>query len=49
MRLSSLYRFPMKSAIGEPLLRAELDGLGLVGDRRWMLVDAENGRFRPAA
>lgn len=45
MRLSSLYRFPMKSAIGEPLLRAELDGLGLVGDRRWMLVDAENGRF----
>ncbi|MDH4569534.1 MOSC domain-containing protein [Pseudomonas sp. BN414] len=45
LRLSSLYRFPMKSAIGEPLQQARLDGLGLAGDRRWMLVDAENGRF----
>ncbi|MDA8483070.1 MOSC domain-containing protein [Pseudomonas resinovorans] len=45
LRLSSLYRFPMKSAIGEPLQQARLDGLGLAGDRRWMLVDADNGRF----
>ena len=45
LRLSALYRFPMKSAIGERLERAELDGLGLAGDRRWMLVDASNGRF----
>ncbi len=45
LRLSALYRFPMKSAIGERLQRAELDGIGLAGDRRWMLVDASNGRF----
>ncbi|BAN47834.1 MOSC domain-containing protein [Metapseudomonas resinovorans] len=45
LRLSSLYRFPMKSAKGEPLQQAQVDALGLAGDRRWMLVDAENGRF----
>ncbi|WP_454255786.1 MOSC domain-containing protein [Pseudomonas sp. Marseille-Q8238] len=45
MRLSALYRFPLKSAIGESLQSLELDALGVVGDRRWMLVDAENGRF----
>ncbi|MDE3739625.1 MOSC domain-containing protein [Pseudomonas resinovorans] len=45
LRLSALYRFPMKSAIGEPLQQARVDALGLAGDRRWMLVDAENGRF----
>lgn len=45
LRLSSLYRFPMKSAIGESLPRAQLDSLGMLGDRRWMLVDASNGRF----
>ncbi len=45
LRLSSLYRFPMKSAIGERLPRAQLDSLGMLGDRRWMLVDASNGRF----
>ncbi|TBU77246.1 MOSC domain-containing protein [Pseudomonas daroniae] len=45
MHLSSLYRFPLKSAIGESLPSLQLDGLGVVGDRRWMLADAENGRF----
>lgn len=45
MHLSSIYRFPMKSAQGESLARADLDSLGLLGDRRWMLVDANNGRF----
>ena len=45
MRLSALYRFPLKSAIGKSLQSLELDALGVVGDRRWMLVDAENGRF----
>ncbi|WP_044875058.1 MOSC domain-containing protein [Pseudomonas sp. LFM046] len=45
LRLSSLYRFPLKSAIGERLPHARIDALGLAGDRRWMLVDAENGRF----
>lgn len=45
LRLSALYRFPLKSGIGEPLLRAEFDGLGLAGDRRWMLVEEGTGRF----
>lgn len=45
MRLSALYRFPLKSAIGESLQQAQVDVLGLTGDRRWMVVDAESGRF----
>ncbi len=35
----------MKSARGEALASAQLDALGVVGDRRWMVVDTESGRF----
>ncbi|KOX64874.1 molybdenum cofactor sulfurase [Pseudomonas psychrophila] len=45
LRLSALYRFPLKSGKGESLPQARLDKLGLVGDRRWMLVDQASGRF----
>jgi len=45
LRLSGLYRYPLKSAIAEPLTDIQLDALGVVGDRRWMVVDAQNGRF----
>ena len=45
LRLSALYRYPLKSAKGEVLQQAHLDTLGLVGDRRWMLVDEASGRF----
>ena len=45
LRLSALYRFPLKSGKGESLPQARLDKLGLVGDRRWMLVDEASGRF----
>ncbi|MGV8864636.1 MAG: MOSC domain-containing protein [Pseudomonas sp.] len=45
LRLSALYRFPLKSGIAEPLHQAQFDGLGLAGDRRWMLVDEASGRF----
>lgn len=45
LRLSSLYRFPLKSCKAETLQRASFDQLGLAGDRRWMLVDESNGRF----
>ncbi|MGE8362110.1 MOSC domain-containing protein [Pseudomonas sp.] len=45
LRLAGLYRYPLKSAIAEPLDSIGLDALGVVGDRRWMLVDAQNGRF----
>ncbi len=43
--LSALYRFPLKSAMAETLQRSSVDGLGLLGDRRWMLVDEASGRF----
>ncbi|WP_249673031.1 MOSC domain-containing protein [Pseudomonas abieticivorans] len=45
LRLSALYRYPIKSAIAEPLQASALDVLGLAGDRRWMLVEESSGRF----
>jgi len=45
MHLSSLYRFPLKSAAGESLQRCASDSLGLLGDRRWMVVAAGTGRL----
>lgn len=45
LRLSALYRYPLKSAKAEVLQRISLDKLGLDGDRRWMLVDEASGRF----
>lgn len=45
LRLSALYRFPLKSGKGEVLDQVSLDKLGLDGDRRWMLVDEASGRF----
>jgi uncharacterized protein YcbX len=45
LRLSALYRYPLKSGKGEVLQQVGLDKLGLDGDRRWMLVDEGSGRF----
>jgi uncharacterized protein YcbX len=45
LRLSALYRYPLKSGKGETLQQISLDKLGLEGDRRWMLVDEASGRF----
>jgi uncharacterized protein YcbX len=45
LRLSALYRYPLKSCKAEPLQQVGLDKLGLDGDRRWMLVDEASGRF----
>ena len=45
MHLSALYRYPLKSGAGERLDQAWCGALGLEGDRRWMLIDATNGRF----
>ncbi|EJM66577.1 putative Fe-S protein [Pseudomonas sp. GM50] len=45
LRLSALYRYPLKSGKGETLNQVSLDKLGLNGDRRWMLVDEASGRF----
>lgn len=45
MRLSALYRYPIKSAQGQSLSQSPSGPLGLLGDRRWMLVEQDNGRF----
>lgn len=45
LRLSALYRYPLKSGKPEILQSIGLDKLGLEGDRRWMLVDEVSGRF----
>ena len=45
LRLSALYRYPLKSGKAEILQQVGLDKLGVDGDRRWMLVDEASGRF----
>ena len=42
IRISHLFRYPVKSAAGTSVQQLELDALGAVDDRRWMLVDAHN-------
>src|SRR6266542_3762482 len=44
MQLTGLFIYPVKSLRGISLPSAQVDELGLVGDRRFMVVD-ENGRF----
>lgn len=44
MRLSGLFIYPVKSLGGCTVSTAETDALGLVGDRRFMVID-EHGRF----
>jgi uncharacterized protein YcbX len=44
MHVSSLYIHPVKSLRAVSVASVELDSLGVVGDRRFMVID-ENGRF----
>lgn len=44
MHLSGLFIHPVKSLRGCSVTVADVDALGLIGDRRFMVVD-ENGRF----
>jgi hypothetical protein len=39
IRVTGLYRYPVKSCRGERLDTADVEPWGLAGDRRWMLVD----------
>jgi uncharacterized protein YcbX len=39
-----LVRYPLKGAAGVAVARSRVDAIGLVGDRRWLLVD-DDGRF----
>ncbi len=40
VRLTDLWRYPVKSCRGERLTQATVEPWGLAGDRRWMVVDA---------
>ena len=42
IRVSHLFRYPVKSTAGTSVPQLELDALGAVEDRRWMLVDAQH-------
>ena len=42
--VAALVRYPVKSCAGHSVDRAELDTYGIVGDRRWLIVDP-NGTF----
>ncbi|MCU1398995.1 MAG: hypothetical protein JWN62_2104 [Acidimicrobiales bacterium] len=43
MRITQLWRYPVKSMQGEPLAAAEIGSLGIVGDRAWALRDLTTG------
>lgn len=45
MFLSELYRYPVKSGRAQRLQASPVDHLGVLGDRRWLVVEEENGRF----
>lgn len=48
MHVVQLWRYPVKSLGGEPLERAEVDGRGIAGDRRWGICDVGTGKILTA-
>ena len=45
VRVSRLYRYPIKGVRAEPQESLELDDIGPVGDRRWMVVSPDGRSF----
>jgi uncharacterized protein len=45
MKVTALYRYPVKSLRGTLLRQSLVDRIGLHGDRRWMVVNAD-GKFQ---
>ena len=43
LRVADIWRYPVKSLQGERLDQAEIDHLGLTGDRRYAIIDLETG------
>ncbi|MFN3258225.1 MAG: MOSC domain-containing protein [Ilumatobacter sp.] len=43
MRVTEIWRFPVKSMGGESLLDADVGAAGIVGDRGWGVFDVESG------
>jgi uncharacterized protein YcbX len=48
MDVTQLWRYPVKSMIGDRVAAIELDQLGVVGDRTWAARDLERGGIRGA-
>lgn len=46
--VAALWRYPVKSMLGERLSAAEVTGRGLAGDRRFALLDRETGKIASA-
>lgn len=45
MKVTQLFRYPVKSLPGIPVNEIQFDDFGPRGDRRWMIVDIASGRF----
>lgn len=48
MKVSQLWRYPVKSMLGTAVPDVEIDTLGIVGDRTWATRDLERGGIRGA-
>ncbi|MDF2825134.1 MAG: hypothetical protein K0R68_2542 [Mycobacterium sp.] len=48
MRVTSLYRYPVKSMLGESVRELAVDPAGARGDRRWALIDTQTGHIASA-
>jgi uncharacterized protein YcbX len=46
--VTALYRYPVKSMLGEQVERCRVDELGVVGDRAYALLDVETGTVASA-
>ncbi|MFR9806711.1 MOSC domain-containing protein [Pseudonocardia sp. RS010] len=46
--IAALYRYPVKSMLGEPVEEIAVGPLGVAGDRRFALLDEETGRVATA-
>ena len=43
MKVTEVWRYPVKSMLGEELDQAEVETGGIQGDRQWAVVDAKSG------
>src|SRR5208283_5606974 len=46
--VKELYRYPVKSLLGERLSQWEATTQGVIGDRAWALIDESDGRVMSA-